>query len=107
MAVGGDSGNFGANAMTMTSPDGATWTRHAVATAPAGFVFRSVVWDGTKLYAVGGNGQSSRMIMSSTDGATWVLEHQSSVTGMGDLSGVAASSTGIVAIGATKSVTKP
>jgi len=106
VAVGGDSGNFGASAVTMTSTDGTNWTRHAVANAPASHVFRSVFWDGTKLYAGGDNSQSSRMMMSSSDGVTWTLEHQSTVNGQGAVAGIAGSSTVLVGVGGTKSITK-
>lgn len=106
VAVGGDSGNFGASAATMTSADGTNWTRHAVANAPASHVFRSVFWDGTKLYAGGDNGQTSRMMMSSSDGVTWTLEHQSTVNGQGVVAGIAGSSTVLVGVGGTKSITK-
>ena len=106
VAVGGDSGNFGASAVTMTSTDGTNWTRHAVTNAPASHVFRSVFWDGSKLYAGGDNSQSSRMMMSSSDGVTWALEHQSTVNGQGAVAGIAGSSTVFVGVGGTKSITK-
>lgn len=106
VAVGGDTSNLVPNAasVTMTSADGIHWARHTVANAPAGQVFMSVVWDGSKLYAVGGDSGSNRMIMSSTDGIVWAAEFQS--TGY-TFAGVAASPSGIVAVGGTKSVTKP
>lgn len=107
VAVGATDGNFGAGAATMTSPDGVTWTRHAVANAPASHAFRSVFWDGGKLYGGGDNSQSSRMMMSSTDGINWTLEHQSTVAGQGPVMGVAGSSGIIVGVGGTSSITKP
>jgi len=106
VAVGGDSGNFGASAVTMTSTDGTNWTRHAVTNAPSSHVFRSVFWDGSKLYAGGDNSQTSRMMMSSSDGVTWTLEHQSTVNGQGAVAGIAGSSTVLVGVGGTKSITK-
>ncbi|MDO8329174.1 MAG: IPT/TIG domain-containing protein [Fluviicoccus sp.] len=108
VAVGSSDANFGASAVTMTSPDGVTWTRHAVANAPALNSFRSVFWDGSKLYGGGDNGQSNRMMMSSTDGISWTLEHQSTLNGQqGTVAGVAGSSSIIVGVGGVKSITKP
>lgn len=110
VAVGGDSSNGNADAVVMTSPDGTTWTRHAISNAPSHHHFNAVVWDGTTLYAVGDDSQASRMVMSSTDGITWTLEHQSANSNglSASLAGVATASTGhLVAVGGSKMVTKP
>lgn len=109
VAVGASSVNYGANSVVMTSPDGSTWTNQTIPTtaAPSGYNLSDIVWNGSKLLAVGGNDGSSRLIISSADGITWIQEHLATLTGQIALSGVAASSSLVIAVGGTRAVTSP
>ncbi len=95
--------------MVMTSPDGSTWTNQAVPTtaAPSGYNLSDVAWNGSKLFAAGGDDGSSRVIISSADGITWIQEHRATLSGQAALSGVAASSSLVIAVGGTRAVTSP
>ena len=55
----------------------------------------------------GGEDGSSRVIISSADGITLMQEHLATLTGQTALSGVAASSSLIIAVGGTRAVTSP
>lgn len=109
VAVGGDSYNYGANAVVLTSSDGSSWTRVAlpVAGAPAGYTLRDVTWTGSVLVAVGDNGGTGRVVTTSTDGSTWTQAHQSTTAGNSALESVAAGAGKVVAVGGTRTVTAP
>ncbi|CAD5371774.1 IPT/TIG domain-containing protein [Rubrivivax sp. A210] len=113
VAVGGSSGNFGADAVVMTSPDGLTWTRRALAAGEAlsGVPLQAVLAVGSTIYATGAAGSisgSQNMIVQSTDGgASWSIAYQGTGTGQLQLVGMAASPDRVVTVGGVKSVTLP
>lgn len=109
VAVGGDSYNYGANAVVLTSSDGSSWTRVAlpVAGAPAGYTLRDVTWTGSVLVAVGDNGGTGRVVTTSSDGSSWTQAHQSTTSGNSALDGVASGGGKVVAVGGTRTVTAP
>lgn len=109
LAVGGDSYNYGANAVVLTSSDGSSWTRVVlpVEGAPAGYVLRDVAWTGSVLVAVGDNGGTSRVVTTSADGTSWTQAHQSTTSGNSALDGVAAGGGKVVAVGGNRTVTTP
>jgi hypothetical protein len=74
-------------ALTLTSPDGTTWTQHAGALQ---FVPVDITWTGSMFVAVGG-----ARATTSFDGLSWTV----SSTGAQDLRGVASSGSNIVAVG--------
>jgi hypothetical protein len=110
VAVGGNDYNFGASAVVMTSPDGVTWSRHALtaAEAPAGFKLQVVLAAGSTLYAAGDNGMTKHIVVSSTDGgATWAKNYEGTTSGQAVLNGLASSGSRVVAVGGVKMLTLP
>ena len=68
VAIGG-----GGTSAVMTSPDGGTWTQRTIPNPAA--QWNSVAWNGTRLVAVGLNGQfNGGGVMTSTDAVTWVQQ---------------------------------
>ena len=88
VAVGGY-----ASPLVLTSPDGMSWNKEAL---PEGLMdFRSAVWTGSQLIAVGNNGT----IATSLDGRLWRKVHGETYDPM--LYGIAWSGKGFVAVGVT------
>jgi hypothetical protein len=89
VAVGGIGGLVG---QVVTSPDGATWT--ALDLPPAAGYLQDVAWTGSQYLAVGDFGP-----MASPDGVTWT-----SRPGPAGLRAIAASPTGVMAVGSSGAV---
>ena len=94
VAVGGNV----VNAAAWTSPDGLTWTQVPPAQFTGSFYgLHSVISVGTQLVAVGGaDKDDSPGVWTSPDGLTWT---QAKISGPGEINAVAATDTGLIAVG--------
>lgn len=109
VAVGSSMAGLG-NPVSASSPDGVSWTVHALGTseAPAGYPLVAVLYSGSALYATGDNFGNKHVIVKSVDGgASWSSVYSATVSGNAMLAGLAASGTRIVTVGGVKSVTLP